>query len=114
MLSLRKGAPVDKRNIARRQLNPIGERLGFHLSWHVFRRTHVTLAEETGSTAWPQQVSQTPALRSWTRRKASTAGLSNSTGWVPESPSNEAVEHSVKPSFVRLLSVEYSQAVKIK
>ena len=43
------GKPVDEHNVARRQLKPIGLSLGMTwLSWHCFRRTHTTLANELG------------------------------------------------------------------
>ena len=45
----RTGKPVDEHNIARRHLKPVGESLGMPwLSWHCFRRTHTTLANELG------------------------------------------------------------------
>ena len=48
VFSSRKGTPVDEHNIAHRHLTPIGEKLGFQLSWHVFNRAHVSLAKEAG------------------------------------------------------------------
>jgi integrase len=49
VFSARTGKPVDEHNIARRHLKPIGGSLGMPwLSWHCFRRTHTTLANELG------------------------------------------------------------------
>jgi integrase len=49
VFSARTGKPVDEHNIARRHLKPIGGALGMPwLSWHCFRRTHTTLANELG------------------------------------------------------------------
>jgi integrase len=43
------GRPVSQQNIALRRLKPIGQRLQMPwLSWHTFRRTHLTLAYELG------------------------------------------------------------------
>ena len=45
----RTGKPADEHNIARRHLKPVGGSLGMPwLSWHCFRRTHTTLANELG------------------------------------------------------------------
>ncbi len=45
----RTGKPVDEHNVARRHLKPVGKSLGMPwLSWHCFRRTHTTLANELG------------------------------------------------------------------
>src|SRR5258708_2302099 len=49
VFAARTGKPVDEHNIARRYLKPVGESLGMDwLSWHCFRRTHTTLANELG------------------------------------------------------------------
>jgi len=49
VFAARTGKPVDEHNIARRHLKPVGESLGMAwLSWHCFRRTHTTLANELG------------------------------------------------------------------
>ena len=49
VFAARTGKPVDEHNIARRHLKPVGETLGMAwLSWHCFRRTHTTLANELG------------------------------------------------------------------
>ena len=49
VFAARTGKPVDEHNIARRHLKPVGESLGMPgLSWHCFRRTHPTLANELG------------------------------------------------------------------
>ena len=45
----RTGKPLDEHNLARRHLKPIGKTLGMPwLSWHCFRRTHTSLANELG------------------------------------------------------------------
>ncbi len=49
VFAARTGKPVDEHNIARRYLKPVGQSLGMPwLSWHCFRRTHTTLANELG------------------------------------------------------------------
>jgi len=49
VFAARTGKPVDEHNIARRHLKPVGTSLGMPwLSWHCFRRTHTTLANELG------------------------------------------------------------------
>jgi len=49
VFAARTGKPVDEHNIARRHLKPVGRSLGMPwLSWHCFRRTHTTLANELG------------------------------------------------------------------
>jgi len=49
VFAARTGKPLDEHNIARRHLKPIGQSLGMAwLSWHCFRRTHTTLANELG------------------------------------------------------------------
>lgn len=48
VFSSRNGTPIDEHNIAEDVLRPLGKKLGLRLSWHVFRRTHATLAEEVG------------------------------------------------------------------
>ena len=49
VFAARTGKPVDEHNIARRHLKPVGASLGMSwLSWHCFRRTHTTLANELG------------------------------------------------------------------
>lgn len=49
MLVSRNGTPVDAHNILNRHLKKIGKSLGMQwLSWHCFRRTHTTLADELG------------------------------------------------------------------
>jgi integrase len=49
VFAARTGKPIDEHNIARRHLKPVGESLGMPwLSWHCFRRTHTTLANELG------------------------------------------------------------------
>ena len=49
VFAARTGKPVDEHNIARRSLKPVGQSLGMPwLSWHCFRRTHTTLANELG------------------------------------------------------------------
>ncbi len=41
------GKPIDETNYAHRHLRPLGRRLGLKsLSWHDFRRTHATLADQ--------------------------------------------------------------------
>jgi hypothetical protein len=43
------GTPINEHNITVRRLKPIGKDLQMPwLSWHVFRRTHTTLAHELG------------------------------------------------------------------
>jgi integrase len=43
------GRPVDEHNIAARVLKKVGAKLGMPwLSWHCFRRTHTTLADQLG------------------------------------------------------------------
>jgi integrase len=49
VLVSRAGTPIDEHNVAARHLKAIGKRIGMPwLSWHVFRRTHTTLAKELG------------------------------------------------------------------
>jgi integrase len=49
VFAARTGRPVDEHNIARRHLKPVGGSLEMPwLSWHCFRRTHTTLANELG------------------------------------------------------------------
>jgi len=49
VFAARAGKPVDEHNITRRRLKPVGESLTMPwLSWHCFRRTHTTLANELG------------------------------------------------------------------
>ena len=49
VFAARTGRPVDEHNIARRHLKPAGGSLDMPwLSWHCFRRTHTTLANELG------------------------------------------------------------------
>jgi integrase len=49
VFAARTGKPIDEHNIARRHLKPVGKSLGMEwLSWHCFRRTHTTLANELG------------------------------------------------------------------
>jgi len=49
VFAARTGRPIDEHNIARRHLKPVGKSLGMPwLSWHCFRRTHTTLANELG------------------------------------------------------------------
>ena len=49
VFAARTGNPVDEHNIARRHLKPAGKAMGMPwLSWHCFRRTHTTLANELG------------------------------------------------------------------
>jgi integrase len=49
VLVSRAGTPIDEHNIAARRLKPIGAAVSMPwLSWHVFRRTHTTLAKELG------------------------------------------------------------------
>ena len=49
VFAARTGRPVDEHNVARRYLKPVGTSLGMPwLSWHCFRRTHTTLANELG------------------------------------------------------------------
>ncbi len=48
VFSNRNGRPVDEHNIREDVLAPVGEKFGIKLSWHVFRRTYATLAEEIG------------------------------------------------------------------
>jgi integrase len=49
VFAARTGKPRDEHNIARRHLKPVGESLAMPwLSWHCFRRTHTTLANELG------------------------------------------------------------------
>jgi integrase len=49
VLVSRAGTPIDEHNVAARKLKPIGRALGMPwLSWHVFRRTHTTLANQLG------------------------------------------------------------------
>ena len=44
-----KGTPLDEKNLMRRIIKPIAERLEMAwMGWHVFRHTHSTLAEELG------------------------------------------------------------------
>jgi len=46
------GRPVDEHNLAKRKLKPAGVKLGMPwLSWHAFRRTHTTLADQLEMTA---------------------------------------------------------------
>lgn len=46
------GTPADEHNLAARKLKPAGRKLGMPwLSWHCFRRTHTTLADQIGMTA---------------------------------------------------------------
>ncbi len=43
------GTPLVERNLTRRYLKPVGEKLGIPwLSWHVFRHSHATFGEQTG------------------------------------------------------------------
>lgn len=44
----RTGNPVDAHNLFSRVLKPTGTQLGIKLGWHVFRRTHATLADQLG------------------------------------------------------------------
>ncbi len=49
VFSSRNGTPLNERNLLRRFLKPAGRKLGIPwLSWHVFRHTHATLAEQIG------------------------------------------------------------------
>ena len=49
VFAARRGKPVDEHNVARRHLKPAGGSLEMPwLSWHCFRRTHTTLANELG------------------------------------------------------------------
>lgn len=49
IFAARNGKPIDEHNVARRHLKPVGRSLGMPwLSWHCFRRTHTTLANELG------------------------------------------------------------------
>jgi integrase len=44
-----RGTPLIERNLTRRYLKPVGEKLGLPwLSWHVFRHSHSTFAEQIG------------------------------------------------------------------
>jgi len=43
-----KGTPLDEKNLMRRTIKPIAEKLGMSWSWHVFRHTHSALAEDLG------------------------------------------------------------------
>jgi integrase len=46
------GRPMDEHNTAKRTLKKIGAKLGMPwLSWHAFRRTHTTLADQLEMTA---------------------------------------------------------------
>jgi integrase len=46
------GRPMDEHNVAKRTLKKIGAQLGMTwLSWHCFRRTHTTLADQLEMTA---------------------------------------------------------------
>jgi len=43
------GTPLVERNLSRRVLKPVGEKLGMPwLSWHVFRHSHSTFGEQIG------------------------------------------------------------------
>lgn len=44
-----KGTPLDEKNLMRRVIKPIAEKLAMPwMGWHVFRHTHSTLAEDLG------------------------------------------------------------------
>jgi integrase len=44
------GRPINEHNSMRRRVRPVGESLEMPwLSWHVFRRSHTTLADQLGA-----------------------------------------------------------------
>jgi integrase len=56
VLASRNGTPIDAHNYFNRGLRAIGTQVGMPwLSWHVFRRTHTTLADELGMSLQDRQ-----------------------------------------------------------
>ncbi len=68
----RTGKPADEHNIMRRHIKPAAEKIGMRVSWHVFRRTFATLADQVAMTAGQRQALLGHASAAMTARYTTT------------------------------------------
>ncbi len=68
----RTGKPADEHNIMRRHIKPVATQLGMRVSWHVFRRTFATLADQVEMTAGQRQALLGHASAAMTARYTTT------------------------------------------
>ncbi len=72
VFAARTGKPADEHNIMRRHIKPAARSLGLVVSWHVFRRTFATLADQAEMTAGQRQALLGHASATMTARYTQT------------------------------------------